>query len=368
MNIHLGVDIGAVGLKAALLVPKDLAETIVGRNGDSAKFRMLTPPKRQDVRVLVVGYTRTRGRPVEATRALLCRVLEYVEASQLGAIAVTGSGSALVADALGAPRCNEFQATARGVDLLHPQVRTVFEIGGETSKYLRLGPDPASGMLGILDYSANGDCAAGTGAFLDQQATRLKYPVEAIGGIVAEAERAAQIAGRCSVFAKSDMIHAQQKGFTPPEVLRGLCNAVATNFKSAIVRGRTPEPPVMLLGGVSANTAVVQALREVFDLDEETLVVPEAAESLAAVGAALVASEIAETDRPNIRESLSRLGVDAATREAAFARSAPLTLDRVTLLRDQVTEYTFPEDGSIIDACLGLDIGSVGTKLVVIDE
>ncbi|MBN1489315.1 MAG: CoA protein activase, partial [Phycisphaerae bacterium] len=73
-------------------------------------------------------------------------------------------------------------------------------------------------------------------------------------------------------------------------------------------------------------------------------------------------------DRPNIRESLSRLGVDAATREAAFARSAPLTLDRVTLLRDQVTEYTFPEDGSIVDAYLGLDIGSVGTKLVVIDE
>jgi activator of 2-hydroxyglutaryl-CoA dehydratase len=142
-------------------------------------------------------------------------------------------------------------------------------MGGETSRYLRLAPDPASGRLGIVDYSTNGDCAAGTGAFLDQQAGRLNFTVEQIGDVVAEAERAAQIAGRCSVFAKSDMIHAQQKGYLPPEVLRGLCEAVATNFKSAVIKGRVIEAPAVLLGGVSANCAVVSALRGALELRED---------------------------------------------------------------------------------------------------
>ena len=154
------------------------------------------------------------------------------------------------------------------------KLRTVFEMGGECSRYLRLLPDPSSRRLGIVDYSSNGDCAAGTGAFLDQQAARLQYAVEDIATIVAGAERAAQIAGRCSVFAKSDMIHAQQKGFKPPEVLRGLCNAVATNFKSAVVKGRPVEPPVVFVGGVAANSAVVAALRETLALGENELCVP----------------------------------------------------------------------------------------------
>ena len=79
------------------------------------------------------------------------------------------------------------------------------------------------------------------------------------------------------------MIHAQQKGFTPPEVLRGLCRAVATNYRTAVAKGRTPEAPVALLGGVSANSAVVRELAEAFDLKDGALFVPEAAESLAAV-------------------------------------------------------------------------------------
>src|SRR5665811_2616443 len=76
------------------------------------------------------------------------------------------------------------------------------------------------------DYQTNGDCAAGTGSFMDQQASRLLYSIEDVGEVVLQAGKAASIAGRCSVFAKSDMIHAQQKGYEPPEVLKGLCSAV----------------------------------------------------------------------------------------------------------------------------------------------
>ncbi len=367
MRVYLGIDVGAVSVKAALVLPKDDVPRVFSRGHPARLLRALATPAGSDLAVYVADYRRTRGRALEVTQALLAELTEVVSAEQFAGVCLTGSGSNLVSEALQAARINEFQACARSIDLLHPHVRTVFEMGGETSRYLRLAPDPASGTLGIVDYGTNGDCAAGTGAFLDQQASRLKFAVEDIGHIVAAAERAAQIAGRCSVFAKSDMIHAQQKGFGPAEVLRGLCNAVATNYKSAVVKGRTPVPPVALLGGVSANAAVVQSLREVFELTEEQLFVPPGAESLPAVGAALAAA--AAGNRPaDWREQLARLAAATQADGHAFPRMQPLSLERVVLLRDHIRPFQFPQHGKPVDAYLGLDIGSVGTKLVLIDE
>ncbi len=367
MHCFIGIDVGAISAKAALLAPAADAARVLGQPGVADWLRALSEPGETETVVLVARPRRTRGRPLRVAAEFLRDMAALVPAGSVGGVGLTGSGSRLVAGAIDAHVCNEFQAAVRALDRLHPQVRSVFEIGGETSRFIRIEPDPASGTLGILDYGSNGDCAAGTGAFLDQQAGRLKFKVEDIGDLVAEAERAAQIAGRCSVFAKSDMIHAQQKGFSPVEVLRGLCNAVATNFRSAVVRGRDPEPPVALLGGVSANSAVVAGLREVFKLGAEHLFVPEAAESLPAVGAALsVASRNGQTI--DLQARVEQL--DQARRRDGddFGRGRPLSLERVTLLRDRVRPYSFPEDKTPVDAYLGLDIGSVGTKLVLVDE
>lgn len=368
MSIYLGIDVGAVSVKAALLLAPADATTLMEQPGARARLRRLETPADEVWGVLVLPPRRTRGRPLEAAAQVLSGIQAVVPLERIVGVGLTGSGAGLVAAAWGVRTCNEFQAATRAIDLLHPQVRTVFEIGGESSRYVRLAPDPASGALGIVDYSANGDCAAGTGAFLDQQAGRLKFAVEEIGHIVDQAERAAQIAGRCSVFAKSDMIHAQQKGYAPPEVLRGLCNAVATNFKTAVVRGRTPEPPVALLGGVAANTAVVRGLREVFELSEEQLFVPPAAESLPAAGAALAAAEARQPLPTGHLAGLAQAASAGDRDGRAFPRVRPLSLENVKLLRDQVRPYTMPTDGRLIDAYLGLDIGSVGTKLVLIDD
>ncbi len=365
MSIHIGIDVGVIGLKAALLA--DRGEVEGDRLGGQTLRHIHTSPDGR-FEIWVADYRRTRGRPMQTLRQWFGELLGVIDRNRIGGITVTGSGGNLAVNALGIPRCNEYQAITRAVDLLHPRVRTVFEIGGETSKFLRLEPDPGCGTLGILDYSTNGDCAAGTGAFLDQQASRLQYAVEDIGRIVSEAERSAQIAGRCSVFAKSDMIHAQQKGFSPPEVLRGLCNAVATNYRSAVVKGRVPVAPIALLGGVSANSAVVRALNEVFELADGDMLVPPAAESLAAVGAAIIAAEIPAKDRPSPADWLDRLNTDGQEKSDTLTRSRPLNLNRVVLLRDRVKPYPLPQNGERIDAYLGLDIGSVGTKLVVIDE
>ncbi|HOJ75992.1 MAG TPA: acyl-CoA dehydratase activase [Phycisphaerae bacterium] len=400
MHIYIGLDVGAVSVKAAALVNTEMARRIMEQAGAAADLNMLAGVSDPSLTALTIPPVRTRGRPLEAARTALDTLLARLDASQVASIIVTGSGGKLVAEALGAQRCNEFQALARATSLMAPFARTVFEMGGETSKFLRLAPDPGNGALGIVDYSTNGDCAAGTGSFLDQQANRLNYKVQEIGNIVAQAERSAQIAGRCSVFAKSDMIHAQQKGFTPPEVLRGLCRAVALNYKSAVVKGRTPEPPIVFVGGVSANSAVIRELRDAFDLTEEAMTIPAGAESFCAIGAAAIgrtghpeatrgtdtAAGTKQAGSPNHNGS-GQAGASAmpceynaqshldglvqateSTNQYAFATSPPLTLDRVTLLRDRAKPYEFPEDGRIIEAYLGIDIGSVGTKLALIDD
>ena len=361
------MDVGAIGVKAALVLPRAQAAAVLAEHGARAGLRQLDLPGESDAAVLVAKSRRAYGRPLDAARDLLDELLPCIGGGQQVGLMLTGSGGKLVAEAVGARTCNEFQACARAVDRLCPTVRTVFEIGGETSRYLRLEPDPGSGRLSILDYSMNGDCAAGTGAFLDQQAARLQYAVEDIGSVVADTERAAQIAGRCSVFAKSDMIHAQQKGFQPPEVLHGLCNAVATNFKSSIVKGHPVEAPVALLGGVSANEAVVGALREAFELPDADLIVPDAAETFGAIGAAFLAAESAGDEPQDAATRLARLQQAIDGDGYAFPASRRLSLDRVTLLRDRARPYQFRDSGAV-DAYLGLDIGSVGTKLVLIDE
>jgi len=207
MSTYLGIDIGAVSIQAALGVEAAPADRFASGNGEGLPLRRLAASAdgRRDgqprYEVLVSPYRRTRGRPLEILGGLIEELTRCVPVEEIAGLMLTGSGSERLAKAMKAGRCNEFAALARAVDLLYPAARTVFEMGGESSKYLRLVPDPGSGRLGIVDYSANGDCAAGTGAFLDQQAGRLKFAVEDIGRIVAEAERCAQIAGRCSVFA-----------------------------------------------------------------------------------------------------------------------------------------------------------------------
>ena len=119
-----------------------------------------------------------------------------------------------------------------------------------------LGPTDGLDQLGILDYQSSTECAAGTGSFIDQQASRLLYEIEDVGAAACGASCAARVAGRCSVFAKTDMIHAQQKGYSADQILRGLCEAVARNFKSSIVKGKQVVPPVAFVGGVALNTGV----------------------------------------------------------------------------------------------------------------
>jgi predicted CoA-substrate-specific enzyme activase len=354
MGINLGLDIGAISLKLAAL----------GKSGDRAILTALCESHPQFRLTELAGqplvlsdYRRIAGSPIQSTYDLLREFYEVVPEDRVEGIRVTGSGSRTIAKVLGLFFENEFKAIARMIGAVYPRVRTVFEIGGESSKYIRLEDGS------IVDYDRSGECAAGTGSFLDQQALRMQYSVEEVGSVVSTASCAARIAGRCSVFAKSDMIHAQQKGYSPAEILRGLCDAVARNFKSSIVKGRPVEAPVALIGAVSQNAGVTGALREAFSLAEGALLVPEHYAWCSAIGTAIL-----EAEEPRKRSILEIHRLRQHDAEENPQDTQPLSTENVVQLRDRVGAYVPPSGNGAIPAYLGLDIGSVSTNVVAIDE
>ncbi|MCX6625040.1 MAG: hypothetical protein NTY38_29060, partial [Acidobacteria bacterium] len=336
MGINIGLDIGAISLKlAAIGEPADCG---ILQQLAAAKpvFRFVekTTAGGQRIPMVVSEYRRIQGSPIQSTYDLLHEFNESVPETLLDGLRVTGSGSRTIAKILGIYFENEFKAVARAMAAFYPEVRTVFEMGGESARYIRLEKQPDTGEVGIIDYDRSGECAAGTGSFLDQQAQRMGYSVEEVGGVVKCAGCAARVAGRCSVFAKSDMIHAQQKGYSPAEILRGLCDAVARNFKSSIVKSRPVVAPVALLGGVALNEGVTNAFREIFQLDGEQLFVPELYAWCGAIGTALL--EAGEPRKWSFRE-IHRLHQHSA--EARAIDSTPLSMEHCILLRDRVPVY-----------------------------
>lgn len=352
----VGIDVGSVSLKFVVLgSPGDLGamEGLARANPDLFRGPFFTADGRP---FLCSPYHRIKATPFQATRELLERWLDAFPDGILKGIRVTGSGAKLVGEVLGVEVENEFKAVAEGVGSCLPDVRTIFEMGGESSKYLLI--EPGEEGVQILDYETNGDCAAGTGSFMDQQAARLEYDIEEVGDLVMATERSATIAGRCSVFAKTDMIHAQQRGYTPQEVLKGLCEAVARNFKGTIVKGKNIVPPVAFVGGVAANKGVVWAMREAFELGEGELTVPKAYAWMGALGAAVV-----EARGHGRRMELERFRAYRVHHD--FPTAEPLSLENVVLLRDLVRPYELPDEGKV-EAYLGIDVGSVSTNFALI--
>ncbi len=368
MAINIGIDLGSVSVKAALFSRDRNDFLFFEQNAANPLFqsvRHCRDPRQGDCWLAITRYTRIAGSPVKQTRALLESLVHLFGTSALGGVAGTGTGAALLGLEFGVKRQNEFRALAKAVELLLPRVGTLFEMGGENSKYILFERHGSNGSLGIADYQTNGDCAAGTGGFLDQQAGRLRFKVEEIGDIVLATQRSAQIAGRCSVFAKSDMIHAQQKGFTPEEILKGLCDAVARNFKTAITKGKNVVPEVTFVGGVAANRGVVQALETAFGWEPGTLIVPEDHTAFGAIGAAILAEDAAAAGSGAARTFSLQRQSDVLQQ---LPTCQPLAMDNVVLLRDRMTVVPPEEITERRDAFLGIDIGSVSTNLAVLDD
>lgn len=316
--------------------------------------------------VVEESYTRTKGQPALTVFNVLKDLTGRIPKERISTVAVTGSGGKAIAEPLGGVFVNEIVAQAKAVEHLHPDVRTIIEIGGEDSKLILLDFHPSSGLV-IEDFSMNTICAAGTGSFLDQQATRLGLSIEEFGELALRSEKPPRIAGRCSVFAKTDMIHLQQEAAADYDIVAGLCYALARNFKSTIGKGKDFRKPISFQGGVAGNKGMVRAFEDVLGLPSGELLIPQYHASMGAIGGALISMEDAEARGfEGVEGLMSHLGKREPARGLPPLSPASQFVESG---RREVGHWSWETGHSgKIPAYLGVDVGSISTNVVAVGE
>ncbi|MEL7659137.1 MAG: acyl-CoA dehydratase activase, partial [Bacillota bacterium] len=232
-------------------------------------------------------YIRTQGRPLEAILSGLAKTAKTLPSGlEITAAGTTGSGRYLAGVMIGADVIkNEITAHAVASSLYVPDVQTILEIGGQDSKIIIL----RNGI--VTDFAMNSVCAAGTGSFLDQQASRLNIPIADFGEMALTSTIPVRIAGRCTVFAESDMIHKQQMGHKLNDIISGLCEALVRNYLNNIGKGKEILSPVVFQGGVAANAGIQAAFERALKIP---VIIPEHFGVMGAIGAAQLAREEVE--------------------------------------------------------------------------
>ena len=334
---HFGFDIGSISIN-----------TIVTDSGGN---------------IVRERYDYCHGKPFRKLKEILDILEEIYGEDQYGEFSFTGTGGKLASELIGGTYVNEIVAQSTSVSKLYPQVRTIIEMGGEDSKLIFM--DALDGDASRLsDFEMNTLCAAGTGSFLDQQAKRIGVSIEKeFGELALKSENPPRIAGRCSVFAKSDMIHLQQIATPVHDIVAGLCFAVARNFISSLGRGKTIRFPVMFQGGVSSNIGMVRAFREQLKAGEEELLIPEYNRSMGAIGAVLYNLDNGNGQEPY--KGTTELEAYLNGEKSKGNSFEPLTPPESNINKEV---YPLPVSDDKYEVYLGLDIGSLSTNVVLIDD
>lgn len=333
---YIGLDIGSVSLKVVLINDKK--------------------------EVLEEHYVRAQGQPLEATLEVLNGVYGRTPREQIKGMACTGSGGKLLSEIFGIYFVNEVVAQSKGTATYYPEVRSIIEIGGQDSKLMLLEYDKSIGQIRVADFAMNTMCAAGTGSFLDQQASRVGISIEGeFAELALKSKNPPRIAGRCSVFAKSDMIHLQQEATPVHDILAGLCYAMARNFKSAIAKGKGMAKPIAFQGGVAANKGMIKAFEDVLDLKPGDLIIPKHHASLGAIGAALMIMEKGAEHGCN--------GMGALESYLRNRKSNAAMLEALKGDNYDIVTHCVPVNGNgKVEAYVGVDVGSISTNVIVIDK
>jgi predicted CoA-substrate-specific enzyme activase len=330
---RVGIDIGAVSLKAVRL--------------DS------------EGQVVKSFYARHRGEPSKALEAAVTEL--SVGAGD--AIGFCGTNAARFCEAFELPRQDLAACQIPVVRAEFPEVANLIDIGGGSVTLVELD---AQGHF--QNYATNSMCAAGTGSFLDEQAARLgiSYDDPTLVGQVAEPP---SIATRCAVFAKSDLIHRQQEGYSKAAMWSGLCRGMTRTLIGTLLRAKPLDKPTAIVGGVALNKEVLRWLSAAYP---GLLRIPAQPHLIGAIGAA---SRGSVPKRLPSREAIHRI----ATSRDVERHDWPLTLEKSTYPDFATAESYVDKDnnevrvvswpaGQSLRVYLGIDIGSTSTKLALIDD
>ena len=258
-KVYLGIDIGSISTKGVIIDSSD--------------------------KIIASCYLETEGSPVRAVKRLISELKRKINLNEYKVVSVgtTGSARKLIGTILNASVIkNEITAHAVGTTSIIPDVRTIFEIGGQDSKIILL-----EDMI-VTDYAMNTLCAAGTGSFLSSQAKRLGISVSDFGKIALTSKNPTDIAARCTVFAESDLVHKAQMGHKKEDIVAGLCKAVVNNYLNNVGKGKKIKTPIVFQGGVSKNVGVIKAFE---DAVGQKVIVDDNSHLMGALGVAILAKK-----------------------------------------------------------------------------
>ncbi|MGB2853588.1 MAG: BadF/BadG/BcrA/BcrD ATPase family protein, partial [Dehalococcoidia bacterium] len=326
MKYSIGVDIGSVNAKLVLI-----------------------DENRSIVRLDTEKITSS---PNAAVASLISRLGQEFSFEDIVTAGVSGSGKGVIPKELNWSVYSSSLAIASGLLHSHPDAKTILQIGGQTSLVIEF----EDGLKKPWKVESNPLCAAGTGRFLEQQAYRIGISLEDFARLALECEGSApRIAARCSVFAKTDLIHLQQKGVQMADMLYALCESIARMVAS--LKKGVFEEPVYFVGGVAANSAILKSLNEAVSARNKhqvDVIIPENYRYIEALGSALLAMESEKTSRVTLLPQ-----ADIKQRYFEMPR-----LEKVT----QHDGWVAPKIEGPFTGYLGVDIGSTSTKAVILDE
>jgi len=324
MSYYLGIDIGSTSVKIALTDAS-------GQVSYLANQKIVSNPR-------------------ETLNSLLKELDIRFPLKQVIAAGVSGSGKGVIPGEFGWAPYSSSLAIASGLLQLNQDVRSIIQIGGQSSLVIEL----EDGLNKPWKVASNPLCAAGTGRFLEQQAYRLGIKIEDFGDIASKFQgNAPRIAARCSVFAKSDLIHLQQKGVAVDAMLYALCESIA-RMTLALKKGVFNEP-VFFIGGVAANSAIAKSLNGMLserNRNPVQVIIPENYLFVEAIGAALLSRDK--------KSEVKLLPESDASKEYYILPK----LQDIAMPANELK-------GNISAPCigyLGVDVGSTSTKAVILDE
>ncbi|MFT7581325.1 MAG: activator of 2-hydroxyglutaryl-CoA dehydratase, partial [Myxococcota bacterium] len=302
---------------------------------------------------------------------------------------ITGSGGGPIAEPIGAKFVQEVNSVTMAVEMLHPDVGSVIELGGQDAKIIIFKENKDTGDKQAI-ASMNDKCASGTGATIDKCFIKVGMPEEEVAKLVFDATKLHHVAAKCGVFAETDIVNLVKSGIPSDEILNSLADAIVSQNLSVLTRGNTLRDRVLLLGGPNTYLPFLQAcwrlrIPETWDARnypydktrpiEELIFVPENAQYYACYGAVLFG--LHEPAGTGYFKGLAELKqfIDFG-RKAALGENAgpPLVRDPDELAQFKEA-YRTPNyqdaqflPGQVVRGVLGLDGGSTSSKVVLVDE
>ena len=319
----------------------------------------------EENQVVFNRYQLHRGSIKSTLKSILEEIMKFFHTWEIAFGAVTGSGSGFLCANGTAAAMNDVTAVIEGAAAENAAIGSIVDIGGESARFITgLG----TGDQSRIEILMNSNCSSGTGAFLEEQMSRLNLSLTDYSRLVKEAKSIPRIAGRCSVFAKTDITHHQQEGVPVPDILMGLAYAFVRNYRGTVMKKSVVKKPVLFSGGVAHNEGIITALKDVLKLTDGDLVFPRYLGCVGVFGAAVIARK----EKLSIRMDELLAAIDRAEEKPAGGGDE-ITLSALVAYGtgDSIGKHRYrglTEQSAPINCYLGVDIGSTSTNLVLIDE